>query len=421
MTTLACTTTEPQDGFVFDPFSVEVMSNPLPFYAYLRRHHPVYYSAQYDTYFLSRFQDAWDFLSITDNTFVASESSLPAPEALRQINTGAVPDVSLDPLAPHGFQPSPVYELLRQGHGKPLRPGSIGRLADFIREVTRERLDILLPRGRFDLTQHFGGIVSASVMCHMFRIPLSEAKHVLDTVNAGSLTDPEKGGTDTAMIFERICELVEPVVRARRKEGPDGSFPLVDGMFDVALPGRGPLTDIEIAQTIGVVLIGGTETVPKIVAHGLWELAKDPQQWDTVRRDTKANAPAAFEEMIRYCGPAQWFLRTVRNPTTIGGQEVHPGQRVAYLIPSAARDELEYGADSESFRWNRENNRLINFGHGQHFCIGIHLARLEGRIMVEEFLNRVDHFDVDEANAVRYPSSFQWGWNELPIRVPIPR
>ncbi|MEV7342693.1 cytochrome P450 [Streptomyces sp. NPDC093544] len=394
------------------------MNNPLPFYAHLREHHPVYYIEQYDTYFLSRFQDAWDFLSISDNTFVGAEGTLPPPEVLRRISRGDIPDVPLDPLGPHGFQPSPYYEILRQGHGKPLRPGAVGRLADYVREVTRERLDLLVPRGTFDLTQHFGGIVSASVMCHMFRLPVSEAKYVLDTVNSVSMTDPEKGGSDIALLFQRLREIVEPVVRARRKEGPDGGFPLVDGMFDVNLPGRGPLTDREIADTIAVVLLGGTETVPKVVAHGLWELSKDPAQWDAVRSDPAQHAGAAFEEMVRYCGPAQWFLRTVRRPAVVAGQEMRPGQRVAYLLPSAARDEREYGDDADSFRWNREISRTINFGHGQHFCIGIHLARLEGRILVEEFVKRVDHFEVDTARAVRRPSNFQWGWNELPIHVP---
>jgi cytochrome P450 len=316
------------------------------------------------------------------------------------------------------MQGSPTYEVLRQAHGQPLRPGAVRNLADFIRERARERLDILVPRGRFDLTQHYAGIVAASTMCNLFRIPLAEAKYVLDMVNAGSITDPETGGILTREPAMRLMDLLQATVRTRRKEGADGGFPLVDGMLDVRLDGRA-LTDAEIAQVLNAVLVGGTETVPKIVAHGLWELSKRPDQEREVRADLAKNVPVAFKEMVRLCGPAQLFMRTVHRPTVLRGKELKVGQRVAYIVASAARDEREYGEDSEEFRWNRPIERLINFGHGQHFCIGFHLALLEGAILVEEFLRRVPEFTVLEDKVVRRPSNFQWGFNELPITAPI--
>ena len=67
--------------------------------------------------------------------------------------------------------------------------------------------------------------------------------------------------------------------------------------------------------------------------------------------------------------------------------------------------------------WNRKIERVLSFGTGQHYCIGIHLARLELRIMVDAFLRRVDRFSFDMDNAVRLPSSFQWGWNSLPVII----
>ncbi|MCW2494500.1 cytochrome P450 [Jatrophihabitans sp.] len=410
-------TVDALQDFHFDPFEPAVTADPLPFYRELREHHPVYYHAGYDAWILSRFQDVYDMLSVGENILVPSEGARPTKETLSNPNFGNPPVPSLNPLAMHHMQPSPVYETLRHAHGKPLRPGAVAKLADVIRGVARERLNILLPRGRFDLTQNYAGIVAASVQCHLFRLPLSEAKYILDTINAGSATHTEAGAPDPER-YERLIEIVEPVVRGRRREGWDGDWPLLDGMYDLEIDGR-LLTDREIAMTVGIVMLGGTETVPKVVAHGLWELQKRPDQLAEVRADLAANVPTAFREMVRLCAPAQWFVRTVQQDVHLAGVDMRRGQRIIYLVPSAARDEREYGADAEEFRWNRPITRWVNFGHGQHFCLGYHLALLEGSIMVEEFLRRVPDFSVIEEKAVRRPSSFQWGYNELPIRVPV--
>jgi cytochrome P450 len=164
------------------------------------------------------------------------------------------------------------------------------------------------------------------------------------------------------------------------------------------------------------VFIGGTETVPKIVAHGLWELGRHPGQMAAVRADLDANVPVVREEMIRFCAPAQWFARTVRRPFTIGDTTIKPGQRIITLLASANRDEREY-PDPDDFVWDRPIKRLLAFGRGQHFCLGVHLARLEIAIMVSEWLKRVPDFRILSEAASRPPSSFQWGWNNVPVEV----
>jgi cytochrome P450 len=135
-----------------------------------------------------------------------------------------------------------------------------------------------------------------------------------------------------------------------------------------------------------------------------------------VRGDLDANVPIAREEMIRYCAPAQWFARTVRKPFTIHGITIERGQRIITLLGSASRDEREY-TDPDEFVWNRPIERLLAFGRGQHFCLGVHLARLEIAILVTEWLKRVSDWRIDGEAASRPPSSFQWGWNNIPVEV----
>jgi cytochrome P450 len=162
--------------------------------------------------------------------------------------------------------------------------------------------------------------------------------------------------------------------------------------------------------------VGGTETVPKITAHGLMELAARPDQLAAVRADLETNVPIVVEEMIRYCAPAQWFMRTAHKDVEVAGQQIKAGQRVIVLFGSAARDPEEFERPDE-FLWNRPIQRVLSFGFGQHHCIGLHLARLEIRTLVRQFLERVPEFHFDMDKSVRLPSSFQWGWNSLSVVI----
>ncbi len=402
-------------AFDYDPFSQQVMANPLPFYKVLREQHPVYYLAKYDTYVFSRFQDVLALLSLQGNTLIASDTTLPSPEILLKHNNGVARELPLDPLPIGALLGSPHYENLRHAHIQPLRPRAVATLEEYVRETAGKLLDELLPKKSFDLTQDYGGVVAASVICRLFGISDDLAPQVLASVNRMSLSDPDKGGVDLAASLDANAQLMLPAIRARRAAGADGRVPLIDGMLHYRNGDR-LLDDDEVVRQLICVFIGGTETVPKIVAHGLMELSTHPDQLEAVQADLPRNGPVAVEEMTRFCAPAQWFARTVHKPVTVAGQALSPGQRVLALFGSAARDEREFDRPDE-FIWNRKIPRVLSFGFGQHFCIGVHVARLEMRVLVDEFLKRVAGYHFDMQQAVRQPSSFQWGWNRLPIII----
>lgn len=401
--------------FSYDPFDPAVMADPLPYYRVLRDQYPLYHLEPWDTFALSRFADIWDVLAVNDGTFVASEGTLPPASTLGHHNDGPVGDPPWHPLPFHAVFDAPIYDGVRRAHSQPFRPKRAAQLEARIRQLANERLDELLPRGTFDLTQDYGGIVAASVVCEFLGIPLDLAPEVLASVNAGSLAEPGSG-VDTAQSRPNYLDYLIPSVKRRRANASDGDLPVVDGLLGYRLPDDSPLDDVEVATQMLCVFIGGTETVPKIVAHGLWELLRHPDQLTAVKADPKANVPVAREEMIRYCAPAQWFARTVRKPYTIHGTTIEPGQRVITLLASAGRDEREYPQPDE-FVWNRPIQRMLAFGRGQHFCLGYHVARLEISVMIEEWLRRVPDFRIIEESAFRPPSSFQWGWSSLPVEV----
>lgn len=404
-----------QVDFTYDPFDARVMANPLPYYRILRDRYPVYYMPQWDTFALSRFEDIWRVLEVNDGTFVASEGTLPAAAVLAQHNAGPVDDPPLHPLPFHAVFDADLYGEIRRAHTQPLRPRAVAGLRDRIRALANERLDLLLPQGSFDLTQDYGGVVVASVVCELLGIPTDLAPQVLAAVNAGSLAEPGVG-VEVAEARPNYLEYLIPSVQRRRADPSGDALPVVDGLLGYRLPDGSALSDVEAATQMLCIFIGGTETVPKIVAHGLWELSRRPDQLAAVRADANANVPVAREEMIRFCAPAQWFARTARKPFRIHDETIRPGQRVITLLASANRDEREYD-DPDEFVWNRPIRRSLAFGRGQHFCIGYHLARLEIDVLVTEWLRRVSDYAIQSEAATRLPSSFQWGWNKIPVEV----
>jgi cytochrome P450 len=401
-----------------NPFSIELMENPLPFYKALRDYAPVRYYEEYDTYFFSRFEHVWEVLRVGDNTFVATETNLPTPKYLRTTrNNGAPSFASTNPMAPGPSLPSPFYEEMRLAHIAPLRPTSVAALREFIQSVVQKRLKELIARKKFDLVSDYAATLAATVVAHLFGIELSRAGDLLRTVSQITRFDPLKEGVDFTVFFRELKSQIVPSIQARRLAGADGSNGLIDGLVNYRTSDDArALSDNEISDQLACVMIAGMESASKVTAQGIMELWTRPEQLAAVRADPTKNVPIAVQEMVRFCAPAQYTFRTAHKDVTVGGQHIKAGQRIACLLRSASRDEREF-RDPDSFIWNRPIDRVISFGLGQHHCIGKHLALLEIKTLVQEFLSKVKSAEFVMEEAERNPSCFQWGWIGLPVVV----
>jgi cytochrome P450 len=399
----------------YDPFSPECLADPYPYYAWLRDEHPLYYVEKYGMWVVSRFDDAWALLGDPELPLEAREGTVPTRDEMLSLNDGPVPPAPLAPVGGFTRVDQPHQGRLRGFVNQPFRPRPVSRLEDWFRDVVRSDLPDVLADGRFNLPAVFG-LWTARTMCHLAGLPPEIAPDLRDAINESSAAIGNPGlGLDPIDGLRRISRTAHLAVGRRREAGADGLHPFVDGPLNALFEGRS-LSDREVAAQLVVPLIGGIETVPKVTSHGLWELTKNPDQLAAVRADLATNTPKAFDEMSRYCGPAQWFLRTVTAPVDVLGHHLAPGQRIIFLIQSAQRDPREF-AEPDAFQWDRTMKRTLAFGHGGHFCMGMHLAKMEGRVILQEFLSAVDDFDFDEDAAVRSPSSFQTGWDVLPVRI----
>jgi cytochrome P450 len=161
---------------------------------------------------------------------------------------------------------------------------------------------------------------------------------------------------------------------------------LISVLAQVEIEGR-RLSDAELTMFLVQLLVAGNETTRNMISGGLVALAERPADWERLR-DDRSFVPTAVEEMLRWTTPVVSFMRTATRDTELGGQAVSAGDPVLMLYASANRDERQFGPTADRFDIRREPNHHVAFGFGTHFCIGAALARIEGRVLLEELLDR---------------------------------
>jgi cytochrome P450 len=176
-----------------------------------------------------------------------------------------------------------------------------------------------------------------------------------------------------------------------------------------------PLTDEEIAAELHTVMVTGSETTELAVAATLFHLAERPDQLAAVRAD-RTLVPHAFAEAIRFDHPTHVLCRAVGEDVTIAGTPMTAGQGVLLVWAAANRDPSVIERPDE-FDVHRQGDRDLRFGHGQHKCLGEHLAMRMGTILLEEFFARVAEYEITHDGVERIYGEFLKGFCRLPMRV----
>jgi cytochrome P450 len=172
------------------------------------------------------------------------------------------------------------------------------------------------------------------------------------------------------------------------------------------------LTRAEILTYLTVIAGAGNETTTRLIGWSGKVLAEHPEQRRELAEDSSL-IPNAIEELLRFESPAPHVARYVARDVEHYGRAVPEGSIMMFLIGAANRDDRRH-ADGDRFDIHREIGPHLTFGFGIHFCLGAALARLEGRIALEEVLKRFPDWEVDTANARLSPTSTVRGWETMP-------
>ncbi|MFN3001666.1 cytochrome P450 [Mycolicibacterium wolinskyi] len=389
----------------FDPYDVEINANPYPTFARLREEAPLYYNEQHDFYALSRFADVNKAL-IDHETFSSARGAIiELIKANIDIPSGALI-----------FEDPPIHTTHRKLLSRMFTPRKINALEPKIREFCAQSLDPLVGAGKFDFITDFGAVMPMRVISALLGIPEDDQEMIRDHANeqlrteAGKPMKAAQEGLVDGSIFETYIDW--------RKNNPSDDImtELLNVEFTDEHGVTRHLTREELLIYINVVAGAGNETTTRLIGWAAKVLAEHPDQ----RRQLVENPaliPQAIEELLRYEPPAPHVARYVTRDVEYYGQTVPEGSVMMMLIGAAVRDSRQFPPDGEVFDIHREPRQHLAFSVGTHFCLGSALARLEGRIALEEILKRFPEWEVDLDNAALSPTSTVRGWDSMPAFV----
>lgn len=390
----------------FDPYNVEINADPYPAFARLREESPLYYNEEFDFYALSRFADVNKAL-IDHETFSSARGAIiELIKANIDIPSGALI-----------FEDPPIHTTHRKLLARMFTPRKIAALEPKIRQFCAEALDPLVGSGKIDFITDFGAIMPMRVISALLGIPENDQEMIRDHGNdqmrteAGQPMKAAKEGLIDGSIFETYIDW--------RKDNPSDDImtDLLNVEFTDEHGVTRKLTREELLIYINVVAGAGNETTTRLIGWAAKVLAEHPEQ----RRELVENPaliPQAIEELLRFEPPAPHVARYVTRDVEYYGRTVPEGSVMMMLIGAAVRDSRQFPPDGEVFDIHREQRQHLAFSVGTHFCLGSALARLEGRIALEEILKRFPQWTPDLANAALSPTSTVRGWDTMPAFIP---
>ncbi|MBJ19428.1 MAG: cytochrome P450 [bacterium] len=387
----------------YDPYMPEIKEDPLPIYARMREECPIYPLERWGGWALTRFQDIWDFCSHGDSLSSANGNQGPTllegrPSALQTL-------AGMD---------GEAHRRLRKALFPHFGPSAARRLADPMRTWARECIEAHLESGRIDAVRELGQQIAVRVSCTIGGVPVSDCDLLLDLVHRFFAREEGVEG----MVEEGrnavlgLWDYLETAARERRASGREYGDAL-DTLTQFRDQDGQPLSDERIARHMLLLVVGATETFPKVFATALLRLEQHPDQ----RRDLCADPsliPTALMEALRFDTPTQWLGRTVIRDFALGEHRFEAGQPVILLFPSANRDAAEFD-QPDRFDIHRNPPRILTFGQGDHRCLGNHMAQMEGRILLEEVLGRFPEYTVLRDETVHPPTEFVQGYSHFPI------
>jgi cytochrome P450 len=386
----------------YDPYDIAINADPYPVYRRLREEAPLYYNDEYDFFAVSRYDDVERGL-VDRETYISGRGAI-----LELIRAGIEmpPGVVI-------FEDPPIHTVHRSLLSRVFTPKKMNALEPKIREFCAASLDPLVGAGGFDLVTDFGAQMPARVIGMLLGIPEQDQDTVRKHVDASLRTEAGKpmrvsqDGFVTGAIYGEYIDW--------RMENPSDDLmtEMLHAEFEDETGTVRRLTREEILTYVQVVAGAGNETTTRLIGWAGKVLAEHPDQRRELVGDPSL-IPNAIEELLRFEPPAPHTARYVDRDVQHYGETVPEGSVMLFLVGSANRDDRRY-PDGDTFDIHRAVGQHLTFGFGAHFCLGAALARLEGRVALEELLKRFPEWEVDYDGAKLAPTSTVRGWETLPV------
>ncbi|MET7768474.1 cytochrome P450 [Nocardia sp. NPDC005366] len=395
-------TTSAASDVHYDPYDVQLNNDPYPMFKRLRDEMPLYYNEAHDFYAVSRFDDVNAGL-IDKDTFISGRGAiLELIKANIEIPSGALI-----------FEDPPVHDIHRALLSRMFTPRKIIALEAKIREFCAQSLDPVVGTGRIDFIADLGAQMPMRTIGLLLGIPEEDQEAIRDFANEQMRTEegqPMKAASDGMVSGDIFAAYID-----WRREHPSDDImtELLNVEFEDETGTYRRLTREELLIYVNVVAGAGNETTTRLIGWAGKVLAEHPDQRKQLVENPKL-IPQAIEELLRFESPAPHVCRYVNRDVELHGRTVPEGSVMMFLIGAANRDHRQFAPDGDVFDIHRNARQHLSFSVGTHFCLGSALARLEGRVALEEILKRFPEWDVDMSGAKLSPTSTVRGWESMP-------
>ena len=309
----------------------------------------------------------------------------------------------------------PRHGRYRAGLSDHFRARVIAGLEPRIRAVCRGILDDV-GDGSVEAVHEVCALVPSRVIGELVGIPEADrpkihswAERCVGGQDPELAADP--GAADDSMTASIEMAMFAIELAARRREEP--AEDLVTLLLGTEVDGE-PMSDVAFGSFFVQLVVAGNDTSRTLLSSMILALLDHPEQLAEVRAD-RSLVPGAVEEVLRWANPLHYFRRTAACDTELAGVAISEGDKLAMVYTSANRDEAVF-ADPHRFDIHRDPNPHLSFGIGEHFCLGVHLARLEARVFLDEMLDAWEHLEL-AGSPQRQRSNLNNSLKSLPLAV----
>ena len=288
----------------------------------------------------------------------------------------------------------------------------IAGLEPAIRAVCRDTLTAAAGEGQVEFVHDVTSGLPSRVIGELMGLPEEDWPHIHELAERNTSGQDADAGSGESTSASVEMALYAMAFAARRRAEP-AREDLTSFILGSDFGGK-PMDDVDFAKFFVQLVTAGNDTTKTMLSSGLLALLQHPDQLDRLRVDP-ALVPGAVEEILRWANPLHYFRRTATADTEIRGVTIRAGDKVAMYYTSANRDEDVF-ADPHRFDVERHPNLHLSFGIGPHFCLGVHLARLEGRVFFQELLATFPSIEL-AGEPVRVRSNLNNGLRRLPVRL----
>lgn len=393
------TETNPE-RLTYSPYDHELRMAPHATWRRLRDERPLYHNAELDFWALSRFHDVKTCL-LDWRRFSSAQGT-----ELETIKRG-------DPVRPGNltFEDPPLHHAHRQLLAKLFGPRAIAALEPDLRKACVAALEARARPDELDFAAELGVALSLRAIELLLGIPEDIAAR-LRRYLVPALEDPSGARSTLPGLSFGISEYVG----WRLSHPSDDAISRLAAATIVDETNRTRrLSQPEVSTLAWLIAIAGNETTGKLIGWVGYCLARAPEQRHRLLEDP-ALVPSALEEVLRFQSPLGAVARHLTEEMILHGHHLPRGAAVLLLLGAANRDDRVF-PDSERLDVGRRPNPHVAFGHGIHFCLGATLARLIGRVALEEVLRRFPEWDLREEGLVWDRAHVARGWHRMPASV----